>query len=125
MTEMSMTLSSQWVLIARFLGAHAMILGGYGQFANGLASFPTKLNIRYNQRVRAIRYGNSSLADADESPVTVVCDDGTLVRADAVVVTSSLGVLKSSMMQFDPELPAEKTAAISRLGFGLLNKVKS
>jgi Flavin containing amine oxidoreductase/NAD(P)-binding Rossmann-like domain len=113
---------------SRFLGAHAMILGGYGQFANGLASFPTKLNIRYNQRVQKIRYGksqDSTLVDVDESPVTVVCDDGSSIRADAVVVTSSLGVLKSSMMQFDPELPAEKTAAISRLGFGLLNKVTS
>lgn len=105
-----------------------MILGGYGQFTTGLASFPTKLNIRYNQRVRKIRYGKSqdaTLVDVDEPPVAVVCDDGSLIRADAVVVTSSLGVLKSSMMQFDPELPAEKTAAISRLGFGLLNKVRS
>lgn len=103
-----------------------MILGGYGQFTNGLASFPTKLNIRYNHRVRTIKYGKlqrSALSDPDESPVTVICDDGNSIEADTVIVTASLGVLKSAMIQFDPELPAEKTAAISRLGFGLLNKV--
>jgi len=102
-----------------------MILGGYGQFTNGLASFPTKLNIQCNQTVRAIEYGKlqeSTSLGANDSPVTVVCADGTRIGADAVVITVSLGVLKSSMIQFDPELPAEKTIAISRLGFGLLNK---
>jgi len=107
-----------------------MVLGGYGKFTDGLASFPTKLNIRCNQTVRAIEYGKfeygklqeSTSLSANDSPVTVVCADGTRIGADAVVVTVSLGVLKSSMIQFDPELPAEKTTAISRLGFGLLNK---
>jgi len=102
-----------------------MVLGGYGKFTDGLASFPTKLNIRCNQTVRAIEYGKlqeSTSLSANDSPVTVVCADGTRIGADAVVITVSLGVLKSSMIQFDPELPAEKTIAISRLGFGLLNK---
>jgi len=111
--------------MSRFLGAHAMILGGYGQLTDGLASSPTKLDIRCNQTVQAIRYEKlqeSTSSDANDAPVTVVCADGTLIGADAVVVTVSLGVLKSSMIHFNPELPAEKTAAISRLGFGLLNK---
>jgi len=73
---------------------------------------------RTGDRVRQVRVRQV----ARDSPVTVVCADGTRIGADAVVVTVSLGVLKSSMIQFDPELPAEKTTAISRLGFGLLNK---
>jgi monoamine oxidase len=86
------------------------------------------LNIRYNHRVQKISYGKpqgSTVVNVDEAPVTVVCEDGSSIEADAVVVTSSLGVLKSSMVQFEPELPPEKTTAISRLGFGLLNKVRS
>jgi protoporphyrinogen oxidase len=103
-----------------------MILGGYGQLANGLASTPTSLDIRYNQSVQQITYshGNRRTPELDEPPVTVICDSGEIVQADAVVVTASLGVLKSGMITFDPELPVRKTDAISRLGFGLLNKVR-
>jgi len=91
-----------------------MILGGYGQLANGLASSPTILDIRYNHGVKQIKYveqQNRRIAE-DES-----------IQADAVVLTVPLGVLKSGRITFEPELPAQKTDAISRLGFGLLNKV--
>ena len=51
-------------------------------------------------------------------------------RADAVLCTLPLGVLKESLrgnainsVQFMPPLPEWKSAAIQRLGFGNLNKV--
>ncbi len=44
-------------------------------------------------------------------------------RADAVLVTVPLGVLKENIITFDPPLPEEKQSAIDRLGFGNLNKV--
>jgi lysine-specific histone demethylase 1 len=44
-------------------------------------------------------------------------------RADAVLVTVPLGVLKENVITFDPPLPEEKQSAIDRLGFGNLNKV--
>ena len=51
-------------------------------------------------------------------------------RADAVVCTLPLGVLKESLrgnginsIQFLPPLPDWKTGAIQRMGFGNLNKV--
>jgi len=103
-----------------------MILGGYGQLANGLASSPTILDIRYNHGVKQIKYveqENRRIADDDSAAVTVVCDNGESIEADAVVLTVPLGVLKSGRITFEPELPAQKTDAISRLGFGLLNKV--
>jgi monoamine oxidase len=102
-----------------------MILGGYGQLANGLASTPTPLNIQFDQSVQQITYsrGNRRTPELDEPPVTVICDSGEIFQADAVAVTVSLGVLKSGMIAFDPELPDRKRSAISRLGFGLLNKV--
>ncbi len=44
-------------------------------------------------------------------------------KADAVVMTVPLGVLKSSTISFHPQLPEWKQQAINNLGFGLLNKV--
>jgi monoamine oxidase len=46
-------------------------------------------------------------------------------RAEAVLVTVPLGVLKENVITFDPPLPEEKQSAIERLGFGNLNKVKT
>ena len=103
-----------------------MIIGGYGQFANGLASTPTMLDIRYNQSVEKITYSRSQnrrTPECDEPPVTILYDNGQSIQADAVVLTPSLGVLKSESIKFDPELPVQKRDTISRLGFGLLNKV--
>jgi len=40
-----------------------------------------------------------------------------------VLVTVSLGVLKSGMISFTPQLPLWKQAAVNRLGFGLINKL--
>jgi len=44
-------------------------------------------------------------------------------RAEAVLVTVPLGVLKENVITFDPPLSEEKQSAIERLGFGNLNKV--
>lgn len=44
-------------------------------------------------------------------------------KADAVIVTVPLGVLKSGAIAFNPPLPEWKQQAINNLGFGLLNKV--
>lgn len=56
--------------------------------------------------------------------------DGVLVhtaretlRASHALVTVSVGVLKAGSIQFDPPLPQEKTAAISRIGMGAFEKV--
>ncbi len=48
---------------------------------------------------------------------------GEAVQADACVVTLPLGVLQSGRVAFEPSLPADKRAAIGRLGMGVLNKV--
>jgi len=52
-------------------------------------------------------------------------------KADAVLITLPLGVLKESFrsnginsIQFIPPLPEWKMAAVNRLGFGNLNKVR-
>ena len=55
---------------------------------------------------------------------------GPTFKADAALITLPLGVLKESLrgsgvnsVQFSPPLPSWKTEAISRMGFGNLNKV--
>lgn len=48
---------------------------------------------------------------------------GEKFAADIVLVTAPLGCLKAGQIDFAPKLPAWKTEAIQKLGFGTLNKV--
>ncbi|CAK1592514.1 unnamed protein product [Parnassius mnemosyne] len=58
------------------------------------------------------------------APVEVTCRDGKVYRANNVIVTVSVGVLKERYSTlFDPPLPEEKVLAIQRLPMGLVNKV--
>ncbi|ELK34533.1 PREDICTED: spermine oxidase isoform X2 [Myotis davidii] len=63
--------------------------------------------------------------DEDELwPVLVECEDCEVIPADHVIVTVSLGVLKKQHASFFcPGLPAEKVAAIHRLGIGTTDKI--
>ncbi|XP_075867075.1 spermine oxidase isoform X2 [Microcebus murinus] len=63
--------------------------------------------------------------DEDEQwPVVVECEDCEMIPADHVIVTVSLGVLKRQYTSFfRPGLPAEKVAAIHRLGIGTTDKI--
>lgn len=45
------------------------------------------------------------------------------IEAEAVVITVSVGVLKSGSIEFSPSLPAEHINALDRLGFGSLEKL--
>ncbi|KAL0346689.1 UNVERIFIED_CONTAM: putative polyamine oxidase 5 [Sesamum calycinum] len=60
-------------------------------------------------------------------PVKLHFSDGSSLSADHVIVTVSLGVLKRGIRQdcnmFIPPLPSPKIQAISRLGYGLVDKV--
>lgn len=57
-------------------------------------------------------------------PVLVECEDCEVIPADHVIVTVSLGVLKRQHASFfRPGLPAEKVAAIHRLGIGTTDKI--
>ncbi|SMR52818.1 unnamed protein product [Zymoseptoria tritici ST99CH_1E4] len=105
-----------------FEGAHSEIVGGYTQLPRGLMNLPTRLDVRFGRVIDSIHYDNG---DDTGSPLTtrIVCTDGEVIEADEVVITAPLGVLKTSMIDFDPPLPDWKRGAINRMGFGLLNKV--
>lgn len=102
-----------------FGGAHAMLLGGYTQVPRGLWLAPTKLDVRTRHVVKKINYNADG---ATERMTKIECEDGRVILADKVVVTLPLGVLKAGAVEFDPPLPEWKSAAIERLGYGLLNK---
>lgn len=89
----------------------SVLLTGYQAMAEGLAR---GLNIRLSSPVRRIAHGPTG--------VTIQTDRHTL-DCDYAIVTAPLGVLKAGNLAFDPPLPAAKTAAIDRLGFGTLTKL--
>lgn len=101
-----------------FEGEHAQVIGGYQQVPRALWKFPEPLDVRTNKPVAQIRF------DPDrQGKAKVICEDGEVIEADKVVLTAPLGVLKEQSIEFVPPLPDWKQGAISRLGFGLLNKI--
>ncbi len=93
-------------------GPDLLIKGGASQLINKIAE-GTK--VETGAEVTSIKLSGSS--------VEVRTRSGSVVRADGCVVTIPLGVLKAGGVRFDPPLPAASRRAISRIGFGLLDKV--
>lgn len=89
-------------------GANHVLPHGYRQLIDFLSS---KTRIETVAVVRAV-----DLTDPDYVAVTL--DDHERLFAKRVVVTVPLGVLKSRLITFTPELSAVKQRAINRLGMG-------
>jgi hypothetical protein len=104
-----------------FEGEHTEIIGGYTQVPRGLWKFPVPMDVKFDHAIKSIKY-RTRFTDAD-APATIECHNGEKIDADEVVLTASLGVLKSQSIMFDPPLPEWKTSCIERMGFGLLTKV--
>lgn len=94
-----------------FPGEDHILPGGYGQLVNALAA---GLDIRLNQVVQQVLL--------QENGVAVTTSQGVFT-ADRAVCTLPLGVLQAEQVAFTPPLPADKQAAIHRLGMGLLDKI--
>ncbi len=84
---------------------------GYMQLAQQMA---TGLDIRTGSRVVAIDYQSTG--------VNVTYNSGDTMKADYVVVTVPLWVLKKWAIQFRPSLPFQKQEAIDWLDMGVLTK---
>ncbi|KAK4162101.1 Sec1-like protein [Cladorrhinum sp. PSN259] len=100
-------------------GSHTMVIGGYQDVPRGLVNLPTPLDLRQKSPVKNVIYNSES----EIGPAMVECEDGFKVEADYIVNTIPLGVLKHGNVEFHPPLPSWKSETISRLGFGVLNKV--
>ncbi len=92
-------------------GGNLVVPQGYGSL---VAKYAADLPIRLNTRVSAI--------DTSGQGVAIVTDQGTL-RARAVVVTVSVGVLQAGAIAFTPALPKSHADALDGFRMGALTKV--
>lgn len=103
-----------------FEGEHAQVIGGYQQVPHGILQYPSPLDLHTHKPVKRISYD----ADGRRGGLArIQCDDGEIIDADRIVLTTPLGVLKEESLVFDPPLPEWKLGPINRLGFGTLNKI--
>ncbi|KAL8705343.1 MAG: hypothetical protein Q9201_001542 [Fulgogasparrea decipioides] len=103
-----------------FEGEHTQVIGGYQQVPHGILQYPPQLNLRTRTSVRQISYDPNGRRG---ETARIQCDDGQILEADRVILTTPLGILKEGSLTFDPPLPKWKIEAIDRLGFGTLNKI--
>lgn len=90
---------------------------------NGL-QMPLSDRIFLNKAVDTIDWDPSCDTAEGEKKIEITCTDGTLYVADFVIITSSLGFLKSNFDSlFVPSLPPFKKRAIQGLGFGTVDKI--
>ncbi|KAL3535618.1 hypothetical protein ACH5RR_004079 [Cinchona calisaya] len=117
-----------------FPGEEITIAKGYLSIIESLASVLPPGLIQLGRKVTKIEWhpdGHSPAAVENGHcirPVKLHFQDGSTMSADHVIVTVSLGVLKQGVcgdagMLFSPPLPSFKTEAISKLGFGVVNKL--
>ena len=73
-------------------------------------------DLRFRNLVERLEWGGGG--------VRVTCAGGATMRADAAIVTVSLGVLQARHVQlFSPPLPPAKVAALGRLRIGIVDKL--
>ncbi|XP_063240632.1 lysine-specific histone demethylase 1A [Bacillus rossius redtenbacheri] len=110
-----------------FTGSHLAVRNGYACVPYALSE---GLDVRLQHAARQVRYGKDGV-EVTTSNARTGTGPATF-RADAVLVTLPLGVLKvavdgtgqtQNVVQFSPPLPDWKTQAIRSLGYGNLNKV--
>ncbi|KAK7388193.1 hypothetical protein VNO78_23002 [Psophocarpus tetragonolobus] len=119
-----------------FPGDETTIAKGYLSIIESLASVLPPGLVQLGRKVTRIEWQPESNEPMNmengtcSRPVKLHFCDGSIVSADHVIVTVSLGVLKASirdddsgMLMFHPPLPSFKAEAISRLGFGVVNKL--
>ncbi|KAL8227732.1 hypothetical protein R6Q57_015316 [Mikania cordata] len=93
-------------------GGHGLMVRGYLPVINTLAK---GLDIQLGHRATKI--------NRRKNGVKVTIENGTTFFADAAVIAVPLGVLKSSLITFEPRLPQWKEEAIADLGVGVENKI--
>ncbi|XP_014236123.1 spermine oxidase-like [Trichogramma pretiosum] len=89
-------------------------------FPNPEQELPVRNNTILSTEVTSINYSNLK----DDLPILITTKNGNLYKADHVIVTVSLGVLKERHQNlFIPSLPEDKVSAIEAIGFGNVAKI--
>ncbi|KAI7844728.1 hypothetical protein COHA_001815 [Chlorella ohadii] len=104
----------------RLLGADNIVLDGFSRIpehmaANATGRLGSRISLRLGTPVVEIRHGDSN--------ATVTTASGQQLRAQYVLCTVPLGVLKAGGIRLDPALPEASQAALDRLGVGRLEKL--
>lgn len=92
-------------------GGDLLFPGGYDAITDTLAK---GLDVRLGHAVTHVGHGDDGVTAQAQ---------GRTFRAQRIVVTLPLGVLKAGGVTFEPALPAPTRRAIERIGVGLLDKV--
>lgn len=108
-----------WLPYSDDPGPHCIVPDGMERFVDHLAE-PITECIQTNTLVKSITHHGA--ADS-EGGVVIECNDGRVINADFVIVTSALGLLKAGELSFSPALPQEKQQAIQRSQMGQYMKV--
>lgn len=96
---------------------HIVLNNGYESIINILCNDLPKNVLKLKHIVTNINWCNK------DNCVIIECNE-KLIKADFVIVTSSLGVLKTYHQGlFTPRLPQPKIDIIERMGFGGINKI--
>ncbi|KAJ8434323.1 hypothetical protein Cgig2_024066 [Carnegiea gigantea] len=118
-----------------FPGEEITIPRGYITIVEALASVLPPGFIQLGRKVVKIEWepnrrqllGSEIDHNSSSRPVKLHFTDGSVMKADHVIITVSLGVLKVGIQEesglFSPPLPPLKKEAISRLGYGVVNKL--
>jgi monoamine oxidase len=102
----------------RLPGADLTLLGGLDAVVDELAA---GLDVRLGHRVERVARTEAGPHGAGWHVHSGTGDAALL--ADAVVVTIPVGALHAGRIAFDPPLPANVTAALGRIGAGVVTKV--
>nr|BAS29669.1 polyamine oxidase 5 [Selaginella lepidophylla] len=115
-----------------FPGEQITIAKGFSSVVHYMAKSLPPNTIQFSKKVEKVVW--SSGDSSNTFPVKVHCEDGSVLEADHVIVTVSLGVLKAKALAnsdgrdgecplFQPLLPTWKLEAIEKLGFGVVDKL--
>eukprot|EP00250_Pteridium_aquilinum_P018090 c23935_g1_i1 orf=440-2227(-) len=133
-------------------GPHVTIAKGYASVLKELENSLPPGTVKLGKKVQKVFWNHSHPSGV--VPVVLQCEDGSVVEAEHVILTMSLGVLKAGVSKslsakhspsvsrsvqdlrgwetsdevcagelFEPSLPSWKLDAISRLGFGVVDKL--
>jgi len=102
-------------------GDNCQFPNGFCQIIEGLAK---DLDIRLSTPVQDINYSSDGqVIVTTTSTANNQTTATSAFRASQVIVTASIGVLKSKIINFNPPLPKEKQNAIDRLDIAISNKI--
>ncbi|KAH7276608.1 hypothetical protein KP509_39G014400 [Ceratopteris richardii] len=134
-----------------FPGPHQTIGKGYASVLKELDNSLPVGTVKLEKKVQKVFWNHSH--PSVQAPVVLCCEDGSIIQADHVILTMSLGVLKAGVSTclkpcssticrsvtdlrgwkapieeqkhefFEPSLPSWKLDVITRLGFGVVNKL--